>query len=85
MLSQKDIDYLVARSEQLPQSEVVVDLHEQTVATVDGSFVRNFDVDPALKKKFLEGLDSIGLTLELEEKITAFEEKRSKLFPETLS
>ncbi len=84
VLSQEDIDYLVARSEELPQSEVVVNLHEQTVATVDGSFVRHFDVDATTKKNFLEGLDSICLTLELEGNISEFEQKRSELYPKTL-
>mgnify|MGYP001427650270 FL=1 len=84
VLSQEDIDYLVARSEELPQSEVVVSLEEQTVATADGSFVRHFDVDPTTKKNLLGGLDSIGLTLELEETINVFEQNRSELYPKTI-
>jgi|TARA_B110000263_G_C15293980_1_gene504690 3-isopropylmalate/(R)-2-methylmalate dehydratase small subunit len=84
VLSQEDIDYLVARSEELPQSEIVVNLSEQTIVTVDGSFVRHFDVDPTLKTNFLGGLDPIDLTMELDDNITAFEEKRSELLPETL-
>ena len=84
VISQEDIDYLVARSEELPQSEVVVNLDDQTVATADGSFIRHFDVDPTTKKNFLEGLDSIGLTLELEGSISEFEQKRSELYPKTI-
>jgi len=32
----------------------------------------------------LEGLDSIGLTLELEGSISEFEQKRSELYPKTI-
>ena len=54
------------------------------MATADGSFIRHFDVDPTTKKNFLEGLDYIGLTLELEGSISEFEQKRSELYPKTI-
>ena len=61
-----------------------MNLDDQTVATADGSFIRHCDVDPTTKKNFLEGLDSIGLTLELEGSISEFEQKRSELYPKTI-
>src|SRR6185437_13017638 len=40
VLPQKDIDQLMARAEEPPGSELVVDLETQTVATADGNFRR---------------------------------------------
>lgn len=85
-LPQKDIDHLIARAEELPNSELVVDLKTQSVATADGSFVREFVVDPFVKNNLLEGLDDIGLTLKDEELITAFESKRdNEIYPSVVA
>ena len=84
-LPQKDIDHLVARAEELPASEIVVDLVSQTVSTVDGSFVRKFEVDQFVKRCLIEGLDDIGLTLLEGEKVDAYEANRSALYPKTLA
>ncbi|MBE7518948.1 MAG: 3-isopropylmalate dehydratase small subunit [Thermoflexaceae bacterium] len=84
VLPQQDVDHLLARSEELASSELVVDLAAQTVSTPDASFVRRFEIDPFAKRCLLEGLDDIGLTLLEEERITEFEASRSDLFPRTL-
>jgi 3-isopropylmalate/(R)-2-methylmalate dehydratase small subunit len=63
--------------------ELVVDLASQTVATADGAFSRRFDVDPFVKHSLLDGLDEIGLTLQEEDKIAAYESNRSDLLPHT--
>lgn len=84
-LPQKDIDHLVARAEELPASEIVVDLASQTVSTADGTFVRKFEVDQFVKRCLLEGLDDIGLTLLEGAKVDAFEANRSDLYPKTLA
>ena len=83
VLPQEDCDYLIARSEELPSAELVVDLATQTVATADGTWSRHFDIDPFVKHCLLNGLDDIGLTLLEEERITTFEGQRSKLLPAT--
>ena len=82
-LAPEDVDFLIARAEELPEAETIVDLESQTVATADGSFVRSFEIDPAVKRNLLEGLDAIGLTLEREDDIAAFEERRPDLYPST--
>ena len=82
-LPQEDIDRLMARSEELPGSELVVDLASQTVATADGAFSRRFEVDQFVKHSLIEGLDEIGMTLREDEKISAFESTRSDLLPRT--
>jgi 3-isopropylmalate dehydratase len=60
--------------------ELEVDLAEQVIKRPDGSEIA-FDVDPFRKNCLLNGLDDIGLTLQKEDKIGAFEETRSKEFP----
>ena len=83
VLPQKDIEHLMARSEELPGSELVVDLASQTVSTADGSFSRAFEIDPFVKRCLLEGLDDVGLTMLEGEAIGAFEATRSTLYPRT--
>ena len=83
VLPQKDIEHLMARSEELPGSELVVDLASQTVSTADGSFSRSFEIDPFVKRCLLEGLDDVGLTMLEGDAIGAFEAKRSELYPRT--
>ena len=62
----------------------MVDLATQSVATADGSFVREFSIDPFVKHCLLEGLDDIGLTLMEEDAITAFEGQRdAAIYPST--
>jgi 3-isopropylmalate/(R)-2-methylmalate dehydratase small subunit len=82
-LPQRDCEYLLARHEELPGAELVVDLASQTVATADGTFSRHFDVDPFVKHCLLDGLDEIGLTLLEGDAIDRFEADRPKLYPTT--
>lgn len=51
---------------------LTVDLQEQTIIGDDGFFTR-FEIDPFRKKCLLEGLDDIGLTLQIEDKIAEYE------------
>jgi 3-isopropylmalate/(R)-2-methylmalate dehydratase small subunit len=83
VLPQADCEYLIARSEELPSSEVVVDLETQTVSTADGSWTRSFEIDPFVKHCLLNGLDEIGLTMQEGDAIGAFEAKRGDLYPVT--
>lgn len=84
VLPQKDVDQLIARAEELPSSELIVDLATQTVATADGSFSRQFEIDPFVKHCLLEGLDDIGLTLREGGAIDRFEAQRPSLLPRTM-
>lgn len=83
-LPQDDINHLIARAEENPAGQVVVDLVTQTVSTADGTFTRSFEIDPFVKHCLVEGLDAIGLTLLEEDKITAFEAEREDIYPETI-
>ncbi|MCC6381400.1 MAG: 3-isopropylmalate dehydratase small subunit [Dehalococcoidia bacterium] len=83
VLPQPDVDRLMARAEEIPGSEVVVDLVSQTVATADGTSIGRFEIDPFVRRNLLEGLDDIGLTLLDEDAITAFEATRADIYPRT--
>ena len=84
VLPQQDCEYLIARSEELPSSEGVVALASQTVATADGAWSRRFEIDPFVKHCLLNGLDEIGLTLQEDAHISAFEQRRATVFPSTI-
>ncbi|MDH4097062.1 MAG: 3-isopropylmalate dehydratase small subunit [Nitrospira sp.] len=59
---------------------LTVDLGDQRVTTPDGTTYR-FDVDPFRKDCLYRGLDSIGLTLQHEAAITAYERRRKQDAP----
>ena len=67
------------RDEQ-PGITVAVDLVTETVTCGDLRF--GFHLDPFVRKRLLEGLDDISLTLEHEEAITAFEAQRPAWMPD---
>ena len=82
-LPDEDLDYLMARAEELPAAELEVDLETQTVRTADGSWQRHFDIDPFRKYRLLRGLDDIAMTLEYEPDVTSFETQRPAFLPST--
>ncbi len=55
--------------------QLTIDLPNQKIIKPDGGEIP-FDVDPFKKHCLLNGLDQIGLTLEHEDKIAAYEKKR---------
>src|SRR6476619_8311569 len=59
---------------ELPGAEITVDLPAQTVLGPDGK-VDKFEIDPFRKHCLINGLDDIGLTLQQEAAIKAFEAK----------
>jgi 3-isopropylmalate/(R)-2-methylmalate dehydratase small subunit len=71
-LSNYEVEYLF-RNEDLC---IEIDLAKQTVAA--GDHKMHFEIDKFHKKLLLEGLDSIGLTLQLEDYIARYE--RQKMF-----
>ncbi len=56
--------------------QLTVDLNSQTINDSHGLSIP-FEVDPFRKECLLNGLDDIGLTLQHEEKISAYEAKRT--------
>jgi len=67
----------VARLQDMAQNPAVgitVDLERQVVEA--GDYVFDFDVDPGVKERLLNGLDPIGVTLLEDDAISAYEARR---------
>ena len=82
-LPEEDVDYLIARCEELPATQVEVDLASQTVRVGGGAWERRFEVDPFKKYRLARGLDDIAMTLEYEPDVAAFEATRPVFLPTT--
>ena len=80
VLPQDQVDILMRDAEKGANSIIEVDLENQTIASSDGE-VFIFEVDPFKKHCLLNGLDDIGLTMEKEDQITAYETKAAQMFP----
>ena len=70
---------LVALATDEPAATIRIDLPEQVVVTELGT--DHFDVDLHTKRLLVEGLDSIALTLQRDDAITAFEASRPSYTP----
>ena len=81
-LSRDEVDRIVAAVEAQPGLEATVDLEAQRVVLHDsGETTFSFTYDPAAREYLLRGLDEIGLTLEHESAIAAFEKKHDVQLP----
>ena len=78
-LPREQVETLLADAAE-PGTEITVDLERQVVVRPNGDEY-SFDVDAFRKTCLLNGLDKIGLTLEKVDEISAFEKKRSELYP----
>ena len=76
ILSESEVDTIMARALRGSEYKVTVDLETQTV-TDDQGLNASFEVDPFRKNSLLEGLDDVGITMSLGEAIDSFEEKRT--------
>ena len=75
-LPDAQVDELFRRTEQTPGYQLGVDLESQAITDAHGLNLR-FDIVPFRKKILLKGLDDIALTLEHEDKISAFEKSHN--------
>lgn len=73
-LNSKEIDYLFRNAEDV---KVEIDLFNQHVTM--GSITTHFEIDQYRKNALLQGLDEIGITLQLEPKIAGYERKNNKV------
>ncbi len=71
-LPDAEIDELFQRTEKSEGYQLTVDLETQTV-TDDAGFKLAFQVDPFRRECLLKGLDDIGLTLRVEDRIAVYE------------
>ena len=61
--------------------EIEVDLVEQKVKTAEGNVLADFDVEEFRKHCLVNGLDDIGLTMQMNDKIKTFEQNRTRETP----
>jgi len=74
-LPSEQVELLMADAED-PNNEFTIDLPSQIIRRPDGSSF-TFEVDAFRKHCLVNGLDDIGLTLQISDKITAFEKSRA--------
>ena len=75
VLSEVEVNELLKRATEINGYELSVDLEKQEITDKFG-FTTNFRIDEFRRYCLLNGLDNIGLTLQYEEAITAYEQKR---------
>ncbi|HRO58510.1 MAG TPA: 3-isopropylmalate dehydratase small subunit [Burkholderiaceae bacterium] len=80
-LSESEVDWLFDQVNAFVGFELIVDLPNQQVRTVDGSRSFSFDIDAFRKDCLVRGLDEIGLTLGYADQIRDFEAKRLREQP----
>ena len=76
MLDAAEVDTIIARAQEIQGYELTVDLEAQQVTDGHG-LAASFDIDPFRKENLVQGLDDIGLTLQDEAAIDAFENTHS--------
>lgn len=81
-VEQDDVELIWKHIEQEPGSTVTVDLEARTVTA--GSLTVPFQIDDYTRWRLTEGLDDIGLTLQHEADIAAYEANRPAWLPTTL-
>ena len=80
--AQEDIELLWKVLENEPGTEVTVDIVERTASA--GDVTVQIHLDDYTRWRLMEGLDDIGLTLQHEDEIKAFEASREAWRPKTL-
>jgi 3-isopropylmalate/(R)-2-methylmalate dehydratase small subunit len=74
-LKSDEVDYLFMNEE----LDIEIDLEKQIVLA--GGRKMHFEIDDFRKKLLLGGLDSIGLTLQLEDQIAKYEKQKQMIMP----
>ncbi len=77
ILPEAAVREIIDKSKNNPGLELTVDLEAQQVRDNDEDIVVDFQVDEFRRYCLLNGLDDIGLTLQHEDAITAFESRQS--------
>jgi 3-isopropylmalate/(R)-2-methylmalate dehydratase small subunit len=75
VLPEERVQELIGKAQRKPGYRLTVNLENQTVYDSEG-FEEAFEIDPFVRERLLKGLDDIGMTLEVEDEIAAFEAKR---------
>ena len=76
VLAEEAVEAVISAALETPGYELTVDLGSQVVSDRAGDVLAGFEIEPFRRHCMLNGLDDIGLTLEHEEAIGAFERSR---------
>ena len=77
VLPEETVQRIIANAEADPGYRLNVDLEAERVWDENEDVVADFSIEPFQRYCLLDGLDSIGLTLEHEDNISEFESRRS--------
>ncbi len=80
VLDNETVEALFRDCEAQPGYRLTVDLNAQVVTTDDGRSHR-FEIDPESKHRLLNGLDDIGLTLAMADRVREYEQKARQRSP----
>ncbi|WP_417446679.1 3-isopropylmalate dehydratase small subunit [Kangiella sp.] len=80
VLDHETVDLLFKESEANEGYKLDINLEQQTVTRPNGEVIK-FEVEQDRKHSLLNGLDDIGITLQQEAAITAYENERKKRAP----
>jgi len=84
-LPRDEVEILMQAVERNPETQVIVDLEQQSVSLAGQEWSMRFEIDPFVKHCLLNGLDDISLTMLHEAEIAAFEARRPDFFPSARS
>ena len=76
VLAEEAVEAVISAALETPGYELTVDLSSQVVSDQAGDVHAGFEIEPFRRHCMLNGLDDIGLTLEHENAIGAFERSR---------
>jgi len=79
-----EVEIIMHRAEEKPETKVIVDLESQTVGIEGEEWTMHFDIDPFVKHMLINGLDDISLTLQSADAIATYEGKRPSFLPTTV-
>jgi 3-isopropylmalate/(R)-2-methylmalate dehydratase small subunit len=74
VLNDQQCEEIARRASEIPEYQVTVDLEQRTVTDNQG-LAANFPIDEFTRHCLLEGLDDIGLTLQHQAEISAYESR----------
>jgi len=80
-LPAETVERLMAAVTADPTVEVTVDLDSRTVSAPAAGVEAGFEIDDFTRYRLMNGLDDIGLTLQHDERIAAFEARRPAYLP----
>jgi 3-isopropylmalate/(R)-2-methylmalate dehydratase small subunit len=80
-LPAETVERLMAAVTADPTVEVTVDLDSRTVSAPAAGVEAGFEIDDFTRYRLMHGLDDIGLTLQHDERIAAFEARRPAYLP----